>query len=61
MIRRTLFTETERLMTVTVIAIQRFRLRSGSLPAELTALVPDYLEQLPEIRWTAKLFVAMFF
>ena len=32
MIRRTLFTETERLMTVTAIAIQRFRLRSGSLP-----------------------------
>jgi len=47
MIRRTLVAEIEQAMTVTAIAIQRYRLRTGTLPAELSALVPEYLSALP--------------
>jgi hypothetical protein len=39
--------ETQREMTITVIAIKRYQLRTGQLPADLTTLVPEYLPQLP--------------
>jgi len=39
--------EALREMTVTAIAIHRYRLRAGNLPADLAALVPEYLPQPP--------------
>src|SRR5207245_6563480 len=47
MIIRTLLAEIEQAMVVTAIAIQRYRLRTGTVPAELSALVPEYLSALP--------------
>jgi len=47
MIRRTLIAEMEQAMAVTAIAINRYRLRTGTLPAKLSALVPEYLSTLP--------------
>jgi hypothetical protein len=40
-------TETERRMTLTVVALQRYRLRFGKFPENLSALVPDFLACLP--------------
>ncbi len=39
--------ETRREMTVAAIAIERHRLRTGKLPSDLAAVVPEYLPQLP--------------
>lgn len=42
-----LYFETQREMTCAAIAIQRYQIRAGKLPADLAALVPAYLPQLP--------------
>ena len=34
-------------MMITTIALKRYQLHHGKLPAELTALIPDYLKDLP--------------
>jgi len=34
-------------MVLTVLGIQRYRLRTGRLPAQLSELVPEYLAALP--------------
>ena len=47
MILTTLQAQTQMEMVLTVIALNRYRLRTGHFPGELTALVPDYLHQLP--------------
>jgi hypothetical protein len=39
--------ETQREMTVAAIAIKRYELRTGGLPPDLSALVPEYLSELP--------------
>jgi hypothetical protein len=40
-------TETERQMTLAAIALKRFQLRHGKLPASLDALVPEFLAAVP--------------
>ncbi len=47
MIRRTLEAQTQQQMGLTVLGIQRYRLRTGRLPAQLSELVPEYLGALP--------------
>jgi hypothetical protein len=39
--------ETQRCLTVSAIALKRYQLRHGTLPANLDALVPDFLPALP--------------
>jgi hypothetical protein len=39
--------ETFRRLTVTAIALKRFRLRNGSFPSSLTELVPEFLKTVP--------------
>jgi hypothetical protein len=46
-IRRTLEVQTQQQMVLTVLGIQRYRLRTGRLPAQLSELVPEYLAALP--------------
>lgn len=46
-IRRTLAIQTQQQMALTGVGIQRYRLRNGRLPAQLTELVPEYLTALP--------------
>jgi hypothetical protein len=46
-IRRTIESQVEQQMAVTAIAISRYRLQTGALPADLAALVPKYLPVLP--------------
>jgi hypothetical protein len=41
-------TETERRMLVVAIALERFKLRNGVYPANLEALKPEFLSQIPE-------------
>jgi hypothetical protein len=47
MIRRTLEVQTQQQMVLTGLGIQRYRLRTGRLPAQLSELVPQYLAVLP--------------
>ena len=47
LIRRTLEVQTQQQMVLTVMGIQRYRLRTGRLPAQLSELVPEYLAALP--------------
>ena len=46
--------ETERQMTLAVIALKRFQLRHGQLPPDLEALVPELLPALPYDYMSAK-------
>jgi hypothetical protein len=46
-LRRVLEFETQREMTIAAIGIKRYQLRTGKLPSDLTALVTEYLPQLP--------------
>lgn len=39
--------ETQRRVVVTAVALERYKRRSGNLPAELTALVPKFLSVVP--------------
>ena len=39
--------ETQREMTIAAIAIKRYELRTGTVPPNLVALVPEYLSELP--------------
>jgi len=47
MIRKTLAAQTQQQMTLTVLAIQRYRLRNGRPPAQLSELVPEFLAAPP--------------
>jgi hypothetical protein len=47
LIRRTLEVQTQQQVVLTVLGIQRYRLRTGRLPAQLAELVPEYLAALP--------------
>jgi len=47
MIRRTLAVQTQQQMVLTVLGVQRYRLRTGRLPAQLSEMVPEYLAALP--------------
>jgi hypothetical protein len=47
MIRRTLEVQTQQQMALAVLGIQRYRLRTGRLPAQLSDLVPGYLSVSP--------------
>jgi hypothetical protein len=47
MIRRTLEVQTQQQMVLTGLGIQRYRLRTGRLPAQFSKLVPQYLAVLP--------------
>jgi hypothetical protein len=46
-LRRVFEFETQREMTIAAIGIKRHQLHAGKLPSDLTALVPEYLPQLP--------------
>ena len=46
-IRRTLEVQTQQQMVLTVLGVQRYRLRTGRLPAQLSDLVPEYLTAWP--------------
>ena len=41
-------------MAITAIALARCKLRTGTLPSNLTALVPDFLRALPRDRMDGK-------
>lgn len=45
--QRTIQYETQQEMTVAAIALKRFHLRTGSFPASLSVLVPEFLPELP--------------
>lgn len=47
LIRKALSIQTQQQMAITAIAIERYRLKKGHIPSELSALVPDYLPVLP--------------
>lgn len=47
MIRSTLEIQTDQQMALTALGIQRYRLRTGKLPAQLSVLVPEYLAVMP--------------
>ena len=47
MIRRSLLAQTQRQMALIAVAIERYRLKKGHIPSELSALVPEYLPALP--------------
>jgi hypothetical protein len=51
---RAVETEVERQMTLAVIALKRYQLRHGSLPASLEALVPEFLATVPYDYMAAK-------
>ena len=51
---RFLHIETQRRLTVTALALERFRLRHGKLPPELAALVPQFLSAVPLDLMSAK-------
>lgn len=46
--------ETQRRLTITAIALERFRLRHGKLPAELDTLVPQFISAVPIDPMSAK-------
>jgi hypothetical protein len=46
--------ETQRQLTITAIALARFHLRDGKFPAELDALVPQFLSAVPIDPMSAK-------
>jgi hypothetical protein len=46
-INKLLYAETARQLAVTAIALKRYQLRHGTLPSELTALVPEFLPAVP--------------
>lgn len=46
-LRRVFEFETQREMTIAAIGIKRYQLRTGKLPSDLTAVVPEFLPQLP--------------
>jgi hypothetical protein len=45
--KRAMRAETERSMTICAIALKRYRLRHGDLPASLGVLVPEFLSSVP--------------
>lgn len=45
--QRTVCVETQRRLTVTAIALERYRLRHGQYPAALSALAPEWLAAVP--------------
>ncbi len=47
MIRKELSVQTQQQMALAAIAIERYRLKKGRIPSELSALVPDYLPIVP--------------
>jgi hypothetical protein len=47
MLNRVYVMETGRELTITAIALQRYRLRHGQYPTELSALVPEFLAAIP--------------
>jgi hypothetical protein len=47
MIRRAVYTQVQKEMAVTAIALHRYRLQSGRFPDTLTSLVPKFLPALP--------------
>ena len=47
LIRRAVCAQVQQQMAITAIAIQRYRLQTGILPADMAALVPKYLSSLP--------------
>ena len=47
LIRRTLEAQTQQQMTFSVLGIQRYRLKTGRLPNQLSALVPEYVAVMP--------------
>ena len=47
LIRKTLEAQTQQQMTLTALGIQRYRLKTGRLPSQLSDLVPGYLAALP--------------
>jgi hypothetical protein len=51
---RAVQTETERQMTLAVIALKRFQVRHGNLPSSLEALVPEFLTAVPYDYMSAK-------
>ena len=51
---RAVHTETERQMTLAAIALKRYRLRHGTLPPRLEALVPELLPSVPYDYMSAK-------
>ena len=51
---RAVHTETERQMTLAAVALKRYRLRHGTLPPRLEALVPELLPSVPYDYMSAK-------
>ena len=47
LIRRTLEAQAQQQMALAVLSIQRYRLRNGRLPQQLSELLPEYLTALP--------------
>jgi hypothetical protein len=47
MLRRALSIQTQQQMALAAIAIERYRLKKGHIPSELSALVPEYLPIVP--------------
>jgi hypothetical protein len=47
MIRKELSVQTQQQMALAAIAIERYRLKKGHLPSELSVLVPEYLSAVP--------------
>lgn len=47
MVNRVLTTEAARRVVVTALALKRYHLRHGQYPAELSALVPEFLKMVP--------------
>jgi hypothetical protein len=54
LIRKTLDAQVQQQMAITAIALARYKLRTGTLPSGLGALVPDYLKALPRDRMDGK-------
>jgi hypothetical protein len=46
-IRRTLEFQTQQQMALTVVGIQRYRLRTGRFPSGISDLIPEYLASVP--------------
>jgi hypothetical protein len=53
-IRRTLEVQTQQQMALAALGIQRYRLRNGKLPGQLSDLVPEYVAGLPHDFMDAK-------
>jgi hypothetical protein len=47
LIRQTLEIQTQQQMVIAALGIQRYRLKTGKLPPELSALVPEYMAMIP--------------